>query len=153
MKQTRAVLTAGAVLASLAMAAAAWAAAEEPWVAPARSARRANPVAVDDQSLAAGKALYIKHCLSCHGDAGKGNGPAAKDLDKSPGDLSKSSMWEQSDGALFWKLSTGRKPMPTFDTLTTETERWQIINYLRTFAPKPSTTSAPATAASAPAAK
>jgi mono/diheme cytochrome c family protein len=153
MKQTRAVLTAGAVLASLALAAAAWAAAEEPWVAPARSARRANPVAVDDQSLAAGKTLYAKHCLSCHGDAGKGNGPAAKDLDKSPGDLSKSSMWEQSDGAIFWKLSTGKKPMPTFDTLTTETERWQIINYLRTFAAKPATASAPATAASAPAGK
>ena len=30
--------------------------------------------------------------------------------------------------------------MPTFDTLTTETERWQIINFMRTLAPKPAAT-------------
>ena len=153
MTHTRAVLAAGAAVMGLALAVTAWAAAEEPWVAPARNARRANPVAADDQSLAAGKTLYAKHCLSCHGEAGKGNGPAAKDLDKSPGDLSKPTMWEQSDGAIFWKLSTGKKPMPTFETLTTETERWQIVNYMRTLAPKPATTPAPATAASAPAGK
>jgi mono/diheme cytochrome c family protein len=153
MKRTRAVLAAGAVVTSLALAAAAWAAAEEPWVAPARNARRANPEPVNDGSLAAGKALYIKNCLSCHGEKGTGNGPAAKDLEKSPGDLGKPAMWEQTDGAIFWKLSTGKKPMPTFDTLTTETERWQIINYMRTFAPKPATTAAPATGASQPAGK
>lgn len=141
MKSARVLLTASAWLVSLALVAALWGAAEEPWVAPARSARRVNPVAVDDQSLAAGKALYIKNCLSCHGATGVGNGPAAKDLTKSPGDLSKPAMWDQSDGAIFWKLTTGRKPMPTFETLTTETQRWQIINYMRTLAPKPAATS------------
>jgi mono/diheme cytochrome c family protein len=153
MKRTRAVLTVSAAVAGLALAVTGWAAAEEAWTAPARAARRANPVPANDESLAAGKALYIKNCLSCHGDAGKGNGPAAKDLEKSPGDLSKPAMWEQSDGAIFWKLSTGKKPMPTFETLTTETERWQIIDFMRTLAQKPATTSAPATAAGAPAGK
>ena len=138
MKRARRVLAASAGLAGLSLAAVLWAAAaEEPWVAPARNAKRANPEAVTDQSLAAGKALYAKQCLSCHGAEGKGNGPAAKDLEKSPGDLSKATVWDESDGAIFWKLSTGKKPMPTFDTLTTETERWQIINYMRTLAPKP----------------
>jgi mono/diheme cytochrome c family protein len=121
-----------------------WAAdapATQPWTAPAREARKANPVASDNASIAAGKALYTKHCLSCHGATGVGNGPAAKDLEKSPGDLSKPVMWDQTDGAIFWKLSTGKKPMPTFDTLTSETERWQIINYVRTLAPKPAATS------------
>ena len=143
MKFTRTLLAASAGLAGLSLAAVLWgAAAEEPWVAPARNAKRANPEAVTDQSLAAGKALYVKNCLSCHGAEGKGNGPAAKDLEKSPGDLSKPSVWDESDGAIFWKLSTGKKPMPTFDTLTTETERWQIINYMRTLAPKPATATA-----------
>ena len=140
MNRARATLAACAWFAGLALAAVAWGAAEEPWVAPARNAKKANPVAVDDQSLAAGKALYAKHCLSCHGATGVGNGPAAKDLEKNPGDLSKPAMWDQSDGAIFWKLSTGKKPMPTFDTLTTETERWQIINFMRTLAPKPAAT-------------
>jgi mono/diheme cytochrome c family protein len=144
MKHDRAVLAVGA--ACLALAAVAWAAADDQWVAPARAAKKENPVPATDESLAAGKVLYVKNCLSCHGDTGKGNGPAAKDLDKSPGDLSKPVLWDQSDGAIFWKLSTGKKPMPTFETLTTETERWQIIDYVRTLAPKPATASSPASA-------
>lgn len=126
----------------IALAATAWcAAAEEPWTAPARATKKANTVPVNDASLAAGKALYAKHCLSCHGATGTGNGPAAKDLEKSPGDLSKSALWEQTDGAIFWKITNGKKPMPSFETLTTEDERWQIVNYTRTLAPKPPSTS------------
>lgn len=143
MKSARVVLLASAWLSALALSITLLgaAAADDPWVAPARNAKKANPEAVSDQSLAAGKTLYVKNCLSCHGATGIGNGPAAKDLAKSPGDLSKPAMWDQSDGAIFWKLSTGKKPMPTFDTTTTETERWQIINYMRTLAPKPAATS------------
>ncbi len=111
--------------------------AETPWTAPARASRKQNPVPSDEASIAAGKVSYAKNCLSCHGATGKGDGSAARDLQKSPGDLSKSSMWEQTDGAIFWKLTEGRKPMPTFEKTTTETERWQIINYIRTLAPKP----------------
>ena len=135
MNHGRLAMTVGVLMATFATAL--WAAAEEPWAAPARSAKKANPVAVDDQSLAAGKNLYAKHCLSCHGATGVGNGPAAKDLEKNPGDLSKPIMWDQTDGAVFWKITTGKKPMPSFETLTTETERWQIVNYMRTLAPKP----------------
>ena len=113
---------------------------DEPWKAPARASRKANPVPADDKAVAAGKVLYAKHCLSCHGETGKGNGPAAKDLQKAPGDLSNPKLWEQTDGALFWKLTEGRKPMPTFEPLTSETERWQIIDYVRTLAPKPAAT-------------
>src|ERR1035437_4569976 len=132
----RAALVAALVVGSCAMLVWADDAATE-WKAPARAARKKNPVAVDEQSVAAGKALYTKNCLSCHGEAGKGDGTAATALEKPPGDLSRAIMWEQSDGALFWKLTEGRKPMPTFETLTSETERWQIINYVRTLAPKP----------------
>ncbi len=96
-----------------------------------------NPVPADENSLAAGKAVYAKECLSCHGNAGKGDGPAAKDLEKNPGDLSKASMWDQTDGALFWKLTEGKKPMPSFEKNLSEEQRWQVINYIRTLAPKP----------------
>jgi mono/diheme cytochrome c family protein len=112
-----------------------------PWTAPARAARKKNPVDADAASVAAGQALYEKNCLSCHGATGKGNGPAAKDLQKTPGDLSQAKMWEQTDGALFWKLTEGRTPMPTFEKTLSETERWQTINYIRTLAPKPASTS------------
>lgn len=111
-------------------------AAEEEWKAPARAARKKNPVAANDASIAAGKALYTQHCLPCHGPAGKGDGPASKDLNPKPHDLSLPVVAEQSDGALFWKITEGRKPMPTFEKLIDENGRWQVINYVRTLGQK-----------------
>ena len=105
---------------------------EEPWVAPARAARKKNPVPSDDASIAAGKAVYTKECQQCHGEKGKGDGPASKDLTIKPHDLSADVVAKQTDGALFWKLTEGRKPMPQYDKTLSETERWQVINYVRT---------------------
>ena len=105
---------------------------QAPWEAPARAARKKNPVASDAASIAAGKEVYAKQCLSCHGEKGKGDGPASKELNPKPHDISNEVVAKQSDGALFWKLTEGRKPMPTFDKTISETERWQVINYVRT---------------------
>lgn len=109
----------------------------DPWVVPARAAARRNPVAVNETSIALGKAAYAKHCLSCHGARGKGDGRAARKLSKPPGDLSEPKMWEQSDGALLWKLTEGHRPMPTFKDLMSDEERWPVINFVRTLVPKP----------------
>ena len=101
------------------------------WKAPARAARKKNPLTLDDKSIAAGQAVYAKECLSCHGKGGKGDGEAAKDLNPKPNDLTVAKVWEQSDGALFWKLTEGRKPMPAYDKLLSDDDRWNVINYMR----------------------
>jgi mono/diheme cytochrome c family protein len=106
--------------------------AQDKWDAPPRAAKKKNPVPADAASIEAGKAAYIKQCLPCHGALGKGDGPAAKDLNPKPHDLSAPVVVEQTDGALFFKITEGKKPMPTFETVLTETERWQVINYVRT---------------------
>jgi len=108
----------------------------EEWVAPARAARKKNPIAADEASVTKGKALYVKECRSCHGDKGKGDGPAIKDLEKKPDDITLSKVLDQSDGALFWKLTEGKKPMPSYEKTFSEDDRWNVINYLRTLAPK-----------------
>ncbi len=110
--------------------------ASDDWQAPARAARKKNPIAADENSITAGKATFVKECLSCHGAAGKGDGPAAKDLTKSPGDLTTAKFWQQSDGAIFWKITEGRKPMPGFDQLLSEDQRWHVVNYLHSFEAK-----------------
>ncbi|MEO6435990.1 MAG: cytochrome c [Tepidisphaeraceae bacterium] len=111
--------------------------ANDEWTAPARAARKKNPIAADEKSLAAGKAVYVKECASCHGETGKGDGSAAKDLNPKPRDLRVPKMWEQTDGSLFWKLTEGKKPMPSYDKLLSEDDRWHVINYTRsTYAPK-----------------
>lgn len=134
----------GAVLAALALGALmlATSQAQEPgasekWTAPPRAARKKNPVAADAKSANDGKLLYQQECRACHGDAGKGDGPTAKDLEKTPGDLSKPAMWDQTDGELFWKITSGRKPMPSYEQKFTDEQRWSVVNYVRTLAPKP----------------
>lgn len=107
----------------------------KPWVAPRRAARKMNPVPADEESIAAGRAVYIANCLACHGQTGTGNGPAAAALNPRPNDLADPKVWEQSDGAIFWKTTRGRAPMPSYKNLLTDEERWNVMNYMRTFVP------------------
>lgn len=105
---------------------------QTPWNAPASADSKKNPLTNDAATLAAGKAVYVKECQSCHGKKGKGDGPSAKDLDIPAGDFTKATTQQQSDGALFWKISEGRKPMPSFKKKLTEEQIWQTVVYMRT---------------------
>jgi mono/diheme cytochrome c family protein len=113
--------------------------AEQEFKAPRRAAAMANPVRADQRSLDTGKRVYCKECQSCHGATGKGDGPGAADLKMPPSDLSDSGLWNETDGELFWKITQGSKPMPTFARLLSDEQRWHVVNYIRTLAPKPTT--------------
>ncbi len=102
------------------------------WTAPERASKRANPVPASPASLAKGKAVYLKQCNSCHGLSGAGDGPKAKDLAKKVAALAPG-IGKQSDGALFWKITEGKKPMPSFETDLSPDEIWEVIHYIRTF--------------------
>jgi mono/diheme cytochrome c family protein len=104
------------------------------WTAPAAEARKKNPVAANEYSLAAGQKIYLKRCVACHGKAGNGDGPDAADLGIHPAKLSDAAVREETDGALFWKITVGKKPMPNYSTRLSPTDRWNVINYLRTLA-------------------
>ncbi len=102
------------------------------WTAPAEAAKVKNPIASNDASIAEGKKMYVKICNDCHGKKGKGDGPKSSELDKTPGDFTKPDFQKQTDGELFWKITTGKKPMPSLKKELTEEQRWQVINYIRT---------------------
>ena len=108
--------------------------AKEKWAAPAAEARKKNPVAINESSLAAGQKIYLKRCVACHGKTGNGDGPDAVDLGIHPAKLSDPGLREQADGALFWKITVGKKPMPNYGTRLSPTDRWNVINYLRSLA-------------------
>ena len=105
---------------------------KEKWTAPAAEARKKNPVAVNDASLAAGQKIYLKRCVQCHGKNGNGDGPDAADLGIHPAKLSNPAIQQQTDGELFWKITVGKKPMPNYGTRLPTTDRWNVVNYLRT---------------------
>jgi len=106
----------------------------KPWPAPEAAAKAKNPVKADEGSLKEGKDLYAQHCKSCHGAKGKGDGPKAEKLDISSGDFTGTDFVKESDGAVYWKITEGRKPMPSFKEKLGDQERWQVVNYLRSLA-------------------
>ncbi len=106
------------------------------WNAPSDACKKANPVSSNTQSIAAGKIIYINSCKSCHGTKGKGDGPKSEELDVNPKDFTKDQFQKQTDGSIFWKVTEGRKPMPSFKKEMTDEQRWQVINYVRTLGVK-----------------
>jgi mono/diheme cytochrome c family protein len=105
----------------------------DPWPVPDKYKNMANPVKSDATSIATGKELYTQHCKSCHGTKGKGDGPKAAQLDTESGDFTKPDFQKQTDGALFYKTSEGRKDMPSFKKkIADQNDIWAVINYMRT---------------------
>ncbi|MES2330325.1 MAG: c-type cytochrome [Bacteroidota bacterium] len=108
-------------------------AAKTPWVAPDKAEKMTNPVKSDANSLKEGKELWIKHCQSCHGKAGLGDGSKAAQLKTEPGDLSAAAFQKQSNGGLFYKISEGRSDMPSFKKkVEGDEDIWNLVNYIRT---------------------
>jgi mono/diheme cytochrome c family protein len=109
------------------------------WKVPERAARKKNPLTADAQTIAEGKDLYVQNCAACHGKRGRGDGIAAANLNRRPGDLTSAEVARQTDGALFWKIGEGHSPMPGFSQLVSEAGRWHLVCYLRTLAPHSAT--------------
>lgn len=107
------------------------------WSSPPSVNSLKNPVPSDPVSVKAGKKLYEANCTPCHGNKGKGDGIAAASLSPKPADHTSAAVQKESDGALFWKLSEGHNPMPSYKTSLSETDRWSLVNYIRTLAAKP----------------
>ena len=98
----------------------------------------ANPVPDSPEVRAEAKTLFTEQCANCHGDQGDGQGPEAQMYDPSPADFTNARrMQNMRDGELFFRITEGRKPMPSFEKTLTEEQRWKLVRYVRTFASQP----------------
>jgi len=104
------------------------------WVVPPGARKAKNPVKVTPEGLAAAADIFHENCAPCHGDKGAGDGEMAQYLKKAkPSNFTDAAMMnEMTDGEIFWKLTEGRPPMPPWKDQLTDTQRWQLVNYLRT---------------------
>ncbi|NDD64367.1 MAG: cytochrome c [Acidobacteria bacterium] len=105
------------------------------WEAPSESLALVNPVKGSAEATAEGKKFYMQRCVDCHGKEGKGNGWLSKGVFKPPTNLASRMVQANSDGELYWKITNGRSPMPASRIRFTDEQRWQIVNYVRTFKP------------------
>jgi mono/diheme cytochrome c family protein len=100
---------------------------------PDEDRARRNPFAGQAAAAAAGKQLFAANCAKCHGaDA---NGRTVLPVRPS---LRSERVRHATDGELFWMLKNGNpyQGMPQWSSLP-ESQRWQIIAYLRTLPPAP----------------
>ncbi len=97
------------------------------WQAPSAAAEKKNPLANNPDLAAGGRKVFMKTCVSCHGESGEGV------KTKKAADLKLPVVQQQSDGTLFWKITNGnqRRGMPSFSGIP-EMQRWQLVLYLRT---------------------
>ncbi|MBT8253530.1 MAG: c-type cytochrome [Flavobacteriaceae bacterium] len=105
---------------------------QDTWEVPSKYQKMKNPYATVADSDNIGRIMYSKHCKSCHGTKGKGDGNKAANLDTPVGDFTDGSLKDQTDGSLYYKSFIGRDDMPSFQKkITDEEDQWQLINYLR----------------------
>ncbi len=84
-----------------------------------------------------------KHCATCHGDKGKGDGAAAPfNAEKPPSLADPKLLRTLTDGEILWKITTGRKEegevlMPAMaEKIPAEEDRWKVVSFVRTLAAK-----------------
>ncbi len=105
------------------------------WAAPAKEKKVKNPVPNNKESRSRGQIIYMEKCAICHGFKGEGPGEMGKPLDPPPPAFTdRHMMKEMTDGELFWKITTGKGPMPSYGKELTKNERWDLVNYIRSFA-------------------
>ncbi len=105
------------------------------WEAPAAEKGKKNPLPDNKATQEQGEKVAKINCVSCHGAKGKGDGAAAAALNPKPADWTSKRVQAESDGEIFWKISTGRGAMPSWKFLP-ENDRWALVRYIRSLGGK-----------------
>jgi cbb3-type cytochrome c oxidase subunit III len=103
----------------------------------AEAAKLRNPVASNAETIDKGKALYRRHCASCHGVGGKGDGGQALSGGE-PSDLT-DDVWDfgSTDGEIFVVIRDGLSAdMLAYKDKLKDEQMWQVVVYLRSLGPK-----------------
>ena len=104
---------------------------EGDWKAPDTVNKMINPLKGNTKATLKGKKIFEVMCWTCHGLQGKGDGPASEGLELKPANHTTDLIQKQTDGALFWKISNGRGTMIGYETVLSDNQRWQLVNYIR----------------------
>jgi mono/diheme cytochrome c family protein len=92
-----------------------------------------NPLKPTADVLAAGRKVYDRHCLDCHGEEGKGDGMAGETLKPRPSDFTDAA-WQHgsSDGEIFTVARDGAgEGMKGFKGKLTDQQLWQVVTFIK----------------------
>ena len=100
------------------------------WNVPENKAKELSYFKFNNQTVAIGKNIYDLNCKSCHGDPGKGN---FQKLNPLPPDPATEKMQKNTDGELHYKITQGFSLMPSFKSVLSSDDIWNVISYIRSF--------------------
>ena len=103
------------------------------------AAKMKNPVAADATSIAAGKELYEKNCVSCHGTTGKGDGKMAREPEDEAVGPDGRGLEARIDGRRDLHGHPRRHQDRRHAGVQPEADDhqiWDVVNYLRSIGPK-----------------
>ena len=111
--------------------------------APESATNLKNPYTGQASAVQAGKTLYARNCLACHGRSGQGTGNVPSLVD--------GKLEGVPQGEVFWFVTKGDKDsgMPSWAFLP-EKDRWEIVSYVETMGPGPQSSAVPNAAPAAP---
>lgn len=107
----------------------------DPWKAPPQADQLKDPMAGNAKAVQRGEKVFTSLCWVCHGMEGRGDGPTAASLQVKPAQLIAASVRDQSNGALYWKITHGRGEMPSYEEVISREERWAVVHYIRSLTP------------------
>jgi len=90
-----------------------------------------NPIRKSPQSRARGRQMYERHCLVCHGEQGRGNGPVGRQFVPQPMELNLDYVQLQPDGQIFYTISHGSIAMPFYRQAIAAEDRWHLVNFIK----------------------
>jgi mono/diheme cytochrome c family protein len=104
----------------------------------AAAERLTNPRTQTSESLNRGKWEYETYCLVCHGETGRGDGPISARVGGpfiAVPSLVNDTIARRSDGYIYGMVihapGMGRGLMPIYGDKIRGTDRWDLVNYVR----------------------
>jgi cytochrome c oxidase cbb3-type subunit 2 len=94
-----------------------------------------DPLPVTIDNIDAGKRIWTRECAVCHGDEGKGQGIYRQGIEPVPPNFDNPDNYNTyEDADYYWRVSEGVPwtAMPTWKLVYNSTERWQLVQYIRT---------------------
>jgi mono/diheme cytochrome c family protein len=104
-----------------------------PWTIPAKYKSMKSTVKAGDPAInTVGKDLFNKHCKSCHGAKGLGDGTKSASLKTIVPSFADKKFKAQADGDVYFQTFIGRDEMPNFEKkVVDEADRWALIAYIK----------------------
>ena len=100
------------------------------WLAPTTETNQQNPIPSTYESIQQGGRIFQENCTTCHGGNADGNGVVGLNFEIQPANL-RAMGKSHKDGEFAYKIRKGRGDMPAWEIVLSETDIWNLVNYIK----------------------